>query len=76
MAGLHTPRELELIIKHELSRERVVPDWLIVQIFRDGDSWRAGSRLRNHRPDEVAREVTARVSEIGSMVAKQHRLIG
>lgn len=76
MAALHTPRELEIIIKHELGREREVPDWLIVQIFRDGDSWRAGSRWRHRRHDEIAKQITARVSEISSQVAKQHRLIG
>lgn len=51
MAGLHTPRELELIIKHELNQERELPDGLIVQIFRVGDGWRAGCWFRAARRD-------------------------
>lgn len=80
MAGLHTPRELELIIRHELSRECEVPDELIVQIFRDGEDWRAGSRFRNTRHQgrsaSLADEMANRVAKIGRRVAKQHKLIG
>ena len=80
MAGLHTPRELELIIKHELSREREIPEELIVQIFRDGEGWRAGSRFRTSRhhghSPTFTDEIAGRVAEIGSRVAKHHRLIG
>lgn len=80
MAALHTPRELELIIKHELSRERELRDGLIVQIFRVGDGWRAGSRFRagrqGYQPETMKAEISSRVSEIGSRVGKEHRLIG
>lgn len=79
MASLHTPRELELIIKHELSREREAPADLIVQIFRVGDNWRADSRFkagRHYPPEAYRREVSRRVSEIGAHVARDHRLIG
>lgn len=80
MASLHTPRELELIIKHELRRERDLPDGLIVQILRVGDGWRADSRFgvsrQNHQPDTMKAEISRRVAEIGSRIAKEHRLIG
>ena len=77
MSRTFTPRELELMVKHELAKEREIPDALMVQIVRVGDSWRATSRFKSHNHSaDVEQEIATRVGEIGYRFAKQHRLIG
>jgi hypothetical protein len=73
---VYTPRELELMVMHELGKTEAATDAVLVQILRDGGSWRAEARFKNgvalSRKDEIASQVAA----IGSRIASKHNLLG
>ncbi len=73
------PSELELLIKQELRKMQEVPDALMVQIIRDGGSWRAETRFKvSHRglSDDSKADLAAKVSGIGRRLAPSHPLVG
>jgi hypothetical protein len=74
----YTPRDLELMVKRELRKHHEIPEALIVEIMRDGSSWRAKARFKasDDLPDTLKDEIAARVAQIGEQLASRHAMVG
>ncbi|MDB5619496.1 hypothetical protein [Tardiphaga sp.] len=74
----YTPRDLELMVKRELRKHHEIPEALIVEIMRDGPSWRAKARFKasDDLPDTRKDEIAARVEQIGRQLAPRHAMVG
>jgi hypothetical protein len=74
----YTPRDLELMVKRELRKHHEIPEALIVEIMRDGPSWRAKARFRAHDdlPATHKDEIASRVAQIGKELAQRHAMVG
>lgn len=73
-----TPSELELMVKQELRKSQDVSDALMVQIFRNGEAWRAEARFKTSNRSllgDYKANIASKVAKIGEQLAESHRLI-
>jgi hypothetical protein len=77
MNTLYTPRELELLVKHELAKggANYEKDYRI-QIRRTVGSWDAVCHSNTEQDVSEINEVSRRVADIGTRLAEHYPLIG
>lgn len=76
VAAGFTPTDLELMIKHELRKDREVSEALLIRIIREGASWRAEARFKASHTGllgDYKASIAKRVTEIGEQLAPGHR---
>ncbi len=67
-------RELEAMIRDELSQHHELPPDFAITVVPDGDSWRASSKPDPAVPEQG--ELIARAVEIGDDLARHYDLAG
>jgi|1185.fasta_scaffold203794_3 hypothetical protein len=78
MQAQFTPRELEILIRHEVEKTGLDPKGLRIQIKRMGSAWAPVCHFTETRDwdDREKQAVAGLVAEIGRVLAPEHTLIG